>query len=336
MSAAPAAAPTTVSKDDITCYCFSITYDECEKLFAKKRVTSYDQIPIKTIVASELLIKEHFFPAELGAAESASTTSNTPATAPATNVGSFLANAKAAVYHWMDSHAPVKNMPFRTGFPVLVSNRIRTYYRLMNLPYPIGNLSVTDQELNFSFQDASGKIRSRHRSALGRGQVKTFDLAEISGFDASSSDLQVGYCSLTLVPKSASYFGTMRGYIEFKTPNHTASVHQSNFRMNRMRFFAYGSNGLEGHYRVLLHNHNPKRAKLDAYLCDRWGGVVTAGKFRLPGWETGLYAPKDFFPGLSAADAERGCLIRVKSTQPIASNFFIWDPDSGMITVQHH
>jgi len=331
----------TVSKDDIICYCFSVTYGEAEKLFEEKKVVSFDRVPAKTKMcgadgcrACELNIKEYFFPEELGGGVNRFL--RPAAVRPTLDVRSKLSDAKAAIYRWIDSHAPAKRVPVQMGFPVLMSNRIHTHYRFMNLPYPEGDLPIGDQELRFSFYDASGKLQSSHRATLGCGAVESYDVAELSHFDASSRDLQVGYCRITLVPKSPSYYGTLRGYVEFKTPNHTASVHEHDFRLRSMRFFVYRSKGPKGRYLMLLHNTTEKPAKLNADLSDQMGDVLVTSRFELPGLGSGFYTLEDFFPALSAADTSKGRVIGVTSTQPVAPTFLFWDSDSGLITVQHH
>ena len=331
----------TVSKDDIICYCFSVTYEEAEKLFEEKKVESFDRVPIKTSICSargcracELNIKEHFFPEELGGNEGLS--SRLSAGRRTRDLRSMLSDAKTAIYRWIDLHAPMKQGQFRYGFPVLMSDRIRTYFRLMNISYPEGDLPIADQDLQFSFYDASGNPGSQHQATLRSDRVETYDLAEISDFDASSPELGLGYCWITLVPKSPSFMGTLRGYVEFKTPNHTASLHEHGFSLDEMRFFVYRSKGPKGRYYMLLHNTSLKPAKLQADLSDQMGTILGTSGFELPARGSGIYTLEDFFPRLAAAALTKGRTIRVTSTQPVAPTFLFWDQDSGLITVQHH
>lgn len=333
-------APRAVLPDDIICYCFSITYEEAERLFAQKNIVRFDQVPVKTKMCSaqgcracELNLKEHFFPEELGGDGTPS--EHARAKSARRDVRSLLSDAKAALYRWIDSRVPVKRVPIRVGLPVLISNRIRTYYRIMNLPYPEGNLPIAEQDLHFAFYDAGGRFQSAHRITLGCGRIETFDVAEISRFDPSSPALQVGFCRLTLIPKAISCFGTLRGYIEFKTPRHAATVHEHDFRLRSIRFFVFRSKLPKGRYYMRLHNTAGKLAKVNVALNDRAGNVLARGGVELSPLATGFYTLEDFFPELPAADASRGCLIRVTSTQPLAPTFLFWDPDSGLITAQH-
>ncbi|MDP6087507.1 MAG: hypothetical protein QGF68_15885, partial [Nitrospinota bacterium] len=315
--------------------------DECQKLFEKKRVTSYDQVDVKTIVAGglgcracELNIKENFFPEELD--ESRSPNFPLSRKRPGIDMRSIITDTKAAAYKWIDSHAPSKQRTFLEGFPFLVSNRIRTHFRIMNVPYPVGDLPIADQNIDFKLYSAGGNLLAERWFELACGQVHTYDLAELSGFDPSSTELQFGYCLVKLTPKALCYYGSMRGYFEFRTPNHAASVHVANFRMKSMRFFLYRSKVAKGRHYIVLHNHGAKQASLDAYLCDLKGNVITAGMFELPGLGTGMYSLEDMFPRLPTADAERGGLIQVKSTESTASFSLFWDSDSGQIAVNHH
>jgi hypothetical protein len=103
-----------------------------------------------------------------------------------------------------------------------------------------------------------------------------------------------------------------------------------------MRFFVYRSKGPKGRYYMLLHNTSLKPTKLQADLSDQMGNVLVMNSFELPALGSGLYTLDDFFAGLAAADRNKGRVIRVTSTQPVAPTFLFWDQDSGLITVQHH
>ncbi len=250
--------------------------------------------------------------------------------------GNVLRSLKSTLYSGIDSRVPLVNRPFQTGFPVLVSREIRTYYRVMNLPHPEDPLPICGLEARFSIYDSLGMLQAEHRLPLEEGCVKGFDLLELSGFDSSSVDPQVGWCSLDLVPNGVTYFGTLRGYIQFCTANRVASLHLHPYSLKAMRFFMAPQGRIGGHLYVFLHNKTEEPLKIWYTLSDPMGNSVAGAESQLPSFGSALHSIDALFSEQLDNLAGEPHVLQIGSTHPVAPTYFYWDRKSGLITAQHH
>ncbi len=248
----------------------------------------------------------------------------------------FLRSKGSAFFRWVDKHSPLIHRSFRHGFPILISSQIRTYFRIMNVSYPDAALPIAEQDVCFSFYESTGKFQCEHQALLGPEETKTFDIAEISGFDSGSEDLQVGYCMYTLRPKAEVYYGSLRGYAQFETSRFVASVHEHTYRIQNMRFFISSRDNLKDMAYLFLHNCYSINAKIKITLCDRPGDPISQRTLKLQSRGSQLHAVKELFPDhLSSPGSEAG-LMHIVSKVPLTPTFIYWDRKTGMISAQHH
>ena len=247
----------------------------------------------------------------------------------------ILSGSKSAFYQWVDSHSPKVSRLIQGGFPILISNQLRTQFRIMNLAHPAGPLPICDHEIDRSFYDERGAPKSEHQTVLHCGDFLTIDIAAISSYNASSKVLQVGYCLSTITPKGPGCYGSLRGYCQLRTPQRAASFHEHPYKSEAMGFFVSQWHRRKNQSYMFFHNVSWVPGKLSVQVCDRAGEPLMESGFKLLPNGSRLMSLKELLPQSLASYPRTPFLIRVKSSKPISSTQIYWDPESGLIPANH-